>query len=168
MTKKSAPALSLGAIAAGVENGELTWPNCERHEPNHRRDPAVDRCRSLPGKGKTMKPDPNFWDLGRLGSVAWQDLVELEPRLGELLWRARQAGASCLCWADVDRVFPSIRNTLIELVGPSGYYHRHPVLGSTGAYQIAYRMLHEAVAGWVPVLAGSASDAPEAAPTARV
>ena len=40
---------------------------------------------------------PNFRDVERLSGITWQDLVELEPRLGELLWRARQAGASCLC-----------------------------------------------------------------------
>jgi hypothetical protein len=44
-----------------------------------------------------MKPFPNFRELECLAGVTWQDLVELEPRLGELLWRARQAGASCLC-----------------------------------------------------------------------
>jgi hypothetical protein len=108
-----------------------------------------------------MKPYPNFWELELLTCVTWQDLVELEPRLGHLLWQARQAGASCLCGADVDRAFPPIRNALVELVGFAGHNHRHPVLGSNGAYVVAYWKLYDAVAGLVPRRAGGAAEAPE-------
>jgi hypothetical protein len=106
-----------------------------------------------------MKPFPNFRELERLAGVTWQDLVELEPRLGELLWRARQVGARCHCWADVGRVFSPIRNALIELVGFAEHNHRHPVLGSTGAYAVACWKLYDAVAGLLPVPAGSAAEA---------
>jgi hypothetical protein len=105
-----------------------------------------------------MKPYPNLLELERLSGVTWQDLVELEPRLGDLLWRAPQAGARCLCWADVDRLFPPIHNTLVDLVGFDGHHHTHPVLGSAWAYEVAYWKLYDAVAGLLPVPAGSAAD----------
>jgi hypothetical protein len=108
-----------------------------------------------------MKTYPNFRELERATRIAWQALVELEPRLGELLWRARQAGASCLCWADVDRLFTPIRNALVDLVGFIGHNHRHPVLGSPEAYLVAYWKLYDAVAGLLPVRAGAAAEAPE-------
>jgi hypothetical protein len=108
-----------------------------------------------------MKPYPNFSDLELLTGVTWQDLVELEPRLGELLWRARVTGAHCLCWADVDRLFPPIASTVVELVGLAGHNHRHPVLGSTEAYQVAYWRLYDAVAGLLPDRNASAAEAPE-------
>jgi hypothetical protein len=102
-----------------------------------------------------MKSYPNIWELERLTGVTWQDLVELEPRLGELLLRARQAGANCLYWADVDRVFPSIRKALFDLVGSAGHHHSHPVLGSAGATVVACWKLYDAVAGWVQVFGDS-------------
>jgi hypothetical protein len=103
-----------------------------------------------------MKPYANFRELERLSGVTWQDLVELEPRLGELLWRARLEGVSCRCWSDVDRVFSTIRNSIAELVGSAGRNHRHPVLGSTGAYEVAYWKLYDAVAWLLPSRAGAA------------
>jgi hypothetical protein len=108
-----------------------------------------------------MKPYPNFRELERLTAVTWHDLAALEPRLGELLWRARQAGVGCLCWSDVDRVFSPFRNAVAELVGFAGHNHRHPVLGGTGAYQVAYWKLYDAVAGLLPHRAGGAAGAPE-------
>jgi hypothetical protein len=107
-----------------------------------------------------MKPYPAYWELEYLTGVTWQDLVDLEPRLGDLLWRARQEGAGCVCWADVDRALPPIRSTLVELVGFAGHNHSHPLLGSTEAYQVAYWKLYDALAGLVPVPSGDA-DAPE-------
>jgi hypothetical protein len=108
-----------------------------------------------------MKTYPNFRDLERLSGITWHDLVELEPRLGNLLWKARQAGAICLCWADVDGAFSPIRNSVVELVGFAGHNHRHPVLGSTGAYEVAFWKLYDAVAGLLPVRAGGAAEALE-------
>jgi hypothetical protein len=108
-----------------------------------------------------MNSYPNFRDLERLAGVTWQDLVELEPRLGELLWRARQAGASCHVWSDVHRVFSPFRKSLAERLGFAGDHRRHPILGSTGAYQVAYWKLYDAVAGLLPRRAASAAEAPE-------
>jgi hypothetical protein len=110
---------------------------------------------------KSMKTYPRFWELERLAGVTWQDLVELEPRLGDLLWRARQAGARCLCWADVDRVFPHLRSALLDLVGNAERHPRHPVLGSTEAYHIVYWKLYDAVAGLLPSHAAGTVEAPE-------
>ena len=94
-----------------------------------------------------MKRYPDFRDLEPLSGVTWLDLVGLEPELEKLLWKARQACVSCRCWMDVERVFASVRNTLSDLIGFAGKYHQHPVLGSTGAYQVAYWKLYDAVAG---------------------
>ena len=115
-----------------------------------------------------MNPYPNFRDMERLSGITWQDLVELEPRLGDLLWRARQAGVGCLCWSDVDRVFSPFRNAVAELVGFAGHNHRHPVLGGTGAYQVAYWKLYDAVAGLLPGSAGGTAEAPEKQPGGHV
>ena len=108
-----------------------------------------------------MNSYPNYRDLERHTGITWQDLFEVEPRLGELLWMARQAGANCLCWSDVDRVFFSIRNRIFELVGFAGCNHRHPVLGSTEAYEVAYWKLYDAVAGLLPRSATRSAEAPE-------
>jgi hypothetical protein len=105
-----------------------------------------------------MKPYPNFRDTERLSGITWGDLNALEPRLEELLWAARAASATCRRWSDVDRVFAPIRNTLTELVGFAGSHHRHPVLGSAGAYQVAYWKLYDAVAALLPVRAGCAEE----------
>jgi hypothetical protein len=64
-------------------------------------------------------------------------------------------------WSDVDGVFALIRNTLTELVGFAGRHHRHPILGSTGAYEVAYWKLYDAVAGLRSARAGSAEESLE-------
>jgi hypothetical protein len=87
-------------------------------------------------------------------AITWAQLVELEPRLEQLLWRARLAGAGCRTRSDVHQVFGPVRNELAELIGFHGVRYRHPVLGSTEAYQVAYWKLHEAVAGLLPGRAG--------------
>jgi hypothetical protein len=102
-----------------------------------------------------MKPYPNFRDVERLTGITWHSLVKLEPRLEELLLRAQQGGVRCRSWSDVARVFLPIRNTLVDLVGFAGHNHRHPVLGSTGAYEVAYWRLYDAVAGLLPEHAGA-------------
>jgi hypothetical protein len=60
-----------------------------------------------------------------------------------LLGRARLAGVRFQTFADVDRIFGPLRNELAALIGFAGKHHRHPVLGSAGAYG----ELYEAVAG---------------------
>jgi len=108
-----------------------------------------------------MKPYPNVRDLERLVGITWGDLAAREPRLGDLLWEARAAGVACHRRPDVDRVFAPIRNTLAELVGFGGKNHRDPVLGSAGAYQVAYWKLYDAVAGLLPGPSAGAEAAPE-------
>jgi hypothetical protein len=45
----------------------------------------------------------------------------------------------------VDRVFSPLRNDLAELVGFPSKHARHPVLGSVGAYDVAYWKLFDSV-----------------------
>jgi hypothetical protein len=102
-----------------------------------------------------MTPYPNLRDLEQLAGIAWGDLAAMEPGLEELLWHARQACADCHDWSDVDRLFGPLRNGLAELVGFAGRNHRHPILGGSGAYQVAYWKLYDAVAGLLPRRAGA-------------
>jgi hypothetical protein len=100
-----------------------------------------------PSEVIARKPHPNVDDEQRAYGVTWGQLVELEPQVETLLWRARQAGAGCRTLADVDRAFTSLRDELTGLIGFFGKHHRHPILGSTGAYEVAYWKLYDAVAG---------------------
>jgi hypothetical protein len=102
-----------------------------------------------------MLPYPNFREWELRSNITWQELVELESRLTDLLWEARQAGVVCRRWSDVDQVFSPIRNTLSELIGFGRKGARHRVLGSIEAYQIAYWKLYDAVAGLLPRRAGT-------------
>src|SRR5262249_30611374 len=77
-------------------------------------------------------------------------LAGLEPRLDELLWKARADGASCRCREDAERAFAPVRNALSELVGFMAGQSQHPILGSVGAYEVAFWRLHDAVAGLLP------------------
>jgi anti-anti-sigma factor len=88
--------------------------------------------------------------------VTWGELVEAEPQVESLLWRAREGGAHCRTFADVKRVFGPLRNELARLLGFAGKHRRHPVLGSVGAYEVAYWKLHDAVAALVPASADEA------------
>jgi hypothetical protein len=88
---------------------------------------------------------PKVDDLERAHGVTWGELAGLEPRLNELLWQARAAGAGCRCCEDAHRVFALFRGALAELVGFSGRHRAHAVLGSVGAYEVAYWRLHHAV-----------------------
>jgi hypothetical protein len=97
-----------------------------------------------------MRTYPRFGDLERIYGITWRDLAELEPRLGELLWAARQAGVGCRRWADVSRLFAPVRKTLAGLVGFDGEHRNHPILGNPGAYQVAYWKLFDIVAGRLP------------------
>jgi hypothetical protein len=106
-----------------------------------------------------MKNYPNFRVLERCHGVTWHDLVELEPRLADLLWEARQACVACSRWSDVDRAFAPIRDTLSKLVGFAGKKCLHPVLGSAGAYDVAYWKLYDAVAGLLPVRPSGSEEA---------
>ena len=105
-----------------------------------------------------MAPYPNFRDMERLSGITWGELAALEPRLGDLLWVARGACVTCRRWSDVERVFAPIRTTLAELVGFAGKHHRHHVLGTAGAYQVAYWKLYDAVAGLLPGCPGCAEE----------
>jgi hypothetical protein len=98
---------------------------------------------------------PNVDDVQRTFGISWGQLVELEPRLETLLGRARQAGARSRSFADVDGAFGPLRNELARLIGFAGKHHRHPVLGSVGAYEVAYWKLYDAVAGSVSGRAGA-------------
>ena len=115
---------------------------------------------------------PTAHDLERSHGVTWGELAELEPRLHELLWKARAAGAGCRCREDMHRVFAPLRDALTELVGFMGRHRDHPVLGSVGAYEVAYWRLRDAVAQPLILAPGAACGAcdtaaemePDAAP----
>ena len=105
-----------------------------------------------------MQPFPDILYLERTHGVSWHELVELEPKLAQLLWDSRQACVSCRRWSDVDRIFFPIRNSLAELLGFSRRHHWHPVLASLGAYEVAYWKLYTAVAASLPGRAGDTAD----------
>jgi hypothetical protein len=84
-------------------------------------------------------------DLEATHGVTWGQMADLEPRLNELLWKARADGAQCRCHEEVTRVFGPVRNALTELIGFLGLNRDHPVLGSVAAYEVAYRRLYDAV-----------------------
>jgi hypothetical protein len=96
----------------------------------------------------------HFRDLEAAHGVTWRKLVESEPKLEELLWAARRAGAACRKWSDVDRAFAPIRNALAELVGVEGRRRTSPVLGSAGAIEVAYWRLYDAARGLLPEQSG--------------
>jgi hypothetical protein len=61
----------------------------------------------------------------------------------------------------VQRAFGPVKNELAGLIGFAGKHRRHPVLGSVGAYAVAYGKLYDAVAGLIPGRAAGAQEAPE-------
>jgi hypothetical protein len=110
---------------------------------------------------------PNVSELERRHGVRWCELADLEPRVQPLLWRARAAGARCRTWSEVERCFSPLRNELAGLLGFSGCHSRHPVLGSLGAYIVAYWKLYEAVAGLLPRVTGALAETTSAMPATR-
>jgi hypothetical protein len=88
---------------------------------------------------------PSVSDVQRSFGISWGQLVELEPELESLLQRVGSAGGRRRPVADQDRVFGPLRNELASLVGFAGKHHRHPILGSAGAYEVAYWILYDAV-----------------------
>jgi hypothetical protein len=93
-----------------------------------------------------MNSYPSLQDRERIQGITWDDLTSAEPRLVELLSDARRACSSCRQWAEVELVFASIRSRLAELIGFTGKNNEHPVLGSPGAYKVAYCKLFDALA----------------------
>jgi anti-anti-sigma regulatory factor len=106
--------------------------------------------RPTPAPGLIVEPKLLPRHAERTPSLTWTQLLELEPAIESLLWRARAAGASCRTKADVPRVFSPVAHELAELIGFSGKHRRHRVLGTVEAYQIAYWKLYEGVAACVP------------------
>ena len=88
---------------------------------------------------------PRVHDLERTHGMTWQELTGLEPRLAELLWQARADGARCRDREDVGRAFAPLRGALAELIGFRGRHRNCPVLGSVGAYDVAYWKLFDSV-----------------------
>ena len=102
-------------------------------------------------------------DLERAYGVMWGELARLEPGLNELLWQARAEAARCCHWNDVEQLFAPFRDALAELVGFRSGHRGHSLLGSVGAYEVAYWRLHDAVSGLLPRPVGL-KDTPEPAP----
>jgi hypothetical protein len=103
----------------------------------------------------------NVQDLERAHGVTWDELTQRVPELTWLLRQARQAGAACRGWADVYAAFSPFRHRLDALLGPLGKQRGHPVLGSLGAYQVAYWTLRDAVTG--PLSRSGGPEAPASA-----
>jgi anti-anti-sigma factor len=114
------------------------------------------QCAALGGRRERY---PNARDVQRSYGLTWGQLVELEPQLETLLRRARLAGADCRSFMDVERFFGPLRNDLAELIGFAGTHQRDAILGSVGAYEVAYWKLYDAVAGLLPGRAGHADEA---------
>ena len=114
-----------------------------------------------------MNHIPRVHDLERTHGVTWSELAGLEPRLNELLLQARAAGAGCHGWDDVSRVFAPFRGAVAELVGFQARHSGHPVLGTVGAYEVAYWRLHEAVCGLLARPAAVPNNAEEKAVPSR-
>jgi anti-anti-sigma factor len=104
---------------------------------------------SGPAESHARKWYPSADELQRAHGITWGQLIELEPEVEALLWRARQAGAHCRTGADVRRAFHTVRQELTGLIGFFGKHHRDPVLGSVGAYEVAYWKLYDALAALV-------------------
>jgi hypothetical protein len=92
-----------------------------------------------------MNHPPRAQDVERERGVSWRQLADLEPRLYPLLWRAREEGAACQNWHQARRVVGRIQSELTDLVGFLGQHQRHPILGTVGAYEVAYWKLYESV-----------------------
>jgi hypothetical protein len=97
-----------------------------------------------------MKQFPKYQDLERVHNLSWGQLIDLEPGLQQLLFDARMAGAACHSWDEVGRLFQPIRNLLTQIVGFQSRHVHHAVLGSVGAYDVAYWRLYAAVVGLLP------------------
>jgi len=100
--------------------------------------------------GRATGHFPNVYEVQRKHGIAWDELVALEPEMQTLLCRARMAGCACRTRHDVERAFAPVRNDLAGLVGLTGKHCRHLVLGSIGAYEVAYWKLYDAVAALLP------------------
>jgi anti-anti-sigma factor len=149
-----APALH-PAVREVLDRAELT----DLFEPVTVAEPAA---APDPSEKVARKRNPTVDDVQRAHGITWGQLVELEPQVEALLWRARQVGAGCRTFADVEPAFNSLRSDLTDLLGFRGKHHRHPLLGSAGAYEVAYWKLYDAVAGLLPGHSGVLEKAPEA------
>jgi hypothetical protein len=103
-----------------------------------------------PAAATPRKPYPSVDAVQRVFGITWAQIVELEPRVETLLPRARRAGSGCRTLADVDRVFGPLRNELAGLIGFAGEHQQHPLLGSDGAFEVAYWTLYNAAAAVLP------------------
>jgi hypothetical protein len=97
-----------------------------------------------------MKFIPDVDQMEYHHGVTFGQLVNQEPRLERLLWEARKVGATCRSQADVLQAFATVRNQLSELIGFSSRHRVHRLLGSVGAYEVAYWKLFHAIADLVP------------------
>jgi anti-anti-sigma factor len=120
--------------------GEIEAPGAVPRPPVQRSERGSERVRR----------DPKFRDLEKMHGVTWAELAGLEPRLAELLWQARAAGAGCHSWEEVPQAFAPFRHAVAEVVGFRSGHSEHPVLGSVGAYEVAFWRLRDAVAGLLP------------------
>jgi anti-anti-sigma factor len=97
-----------------------------------------------------MSDIPSIEELERTHSVTFWRLVELEPRLELLMLQASHAGRACRTQADVDREFSPLRNRLGTLIGFSSQHNRHRILGSVGAFEVAYWNLYGVLMNYLP------------------
>jgi hypothetical protein len=114
-----------------------------------------------------MNHIPKVQELERVHGVTWAELAQIEPGLNALLWQARAAGSRCRRWEDVKPVLAPFRDALVELVGFRANKGKQPILGSVGAYEVAYWRLHGAVAELLPPPSAEFQEARQAPADAR-
>lgn len=86
--------------------------------------------------------------------ITWQQLIELEPRLRDLLDTAKAIRddseephfcANKLWYGSRENGHrePGLKDELLELVGMCSANKDHPVLGSSRAYDVAYLTIYD-------------------------
>lgn len=85
-------------------------------------------------------------NMERMHKVTWDQLVELEPELDNLLADARAVGQCCRTWRDVEKNWTPFKNPIHNLIGLFRKHRGHPVLGTVAAYDVTYWKLHNALA----------------------
>ncbi len=89
-----------------------------------------------------MKDFTHVKEMERIHGLHWEQLVEIEPRLDQLLESARSV--FCRNWEDVHRGFSQFKTDIHHLT--RSIVNRYPSLEGHAVYDVMYWKLHNAVA----------------------